>query len=115
MSRCVERSAPFEEISRRVVDHGVPADEGLDEDAKVRGVERFLRFRGPNGLTQEIYTTARTSSVPLGILGSGFVTGAGGLGCVALTAEGTAPRARLLQPRLRRASFRVISTIRSTA
>ena len=77
----------FDEISRRIVDHGVPTVEGPEEDAKLRGVERFLRFPGPHGLTQEIYTTARTAPLPLDIPGSGFVTGAGGLGHVALTTK----------------------------
>jgi 2,3-dihydroxybiphenyl 1,2-dioxygenase len=79
--------ATFDEISRRIVDHGVPTVEGPEEDAKLRGVERFLRFPGPHGLTQEIYTTARTAPLPLDIPGSGFVTGAGGLGHVALTTK----------------------------
>jgi len=65
----------------------VPAVEGSEEDAKLRGVERFLRFPGPNGLTQEIYTAVRTAPLPLDIPGSGFVTGAGGLGHVALTTK----------------------------
>lgn len=77
----------FDEISRRVAEHGVPTAEGGDEDAKMRGVERFLRFPGPNALTQEIYTAARTAAMPLQIPGSGFVTGAGGLGHVALTTK----------------------------
>ena len=64
-----------------------PPSRAPDEDAKLRGVERFLRFPGPNGLTQEIYTTARTAPLPLDIPGSGFVTGAGGLGHVALTTK----------------------------
>ena len=38
--------ATFDEVSRRVVDHGVPAVEGTEEEAKLRGVERFLRFPG---------------------------------------------------------------------
>ncbi|MGD1238511.1 VOC family protein [Mycobacterium seoulense] len=76
--------ATFDEISRRVADHGVPSVEGTDEDAKLRGVERFLRFPGPNGLAQEIYTTARTAPLSLDIPGSGFVTGASGMGHVAL-------------------------------
>ena len=59
--------ATFDEICRRVVDHGVPAVEGADEEATLRGVERFLRFPGPNGLPQEIYTTARTGPLPLEI------------------------------------------------
>ncbi|WP_322859339.1 VOC family protein [Mycobacterium europaeum] len=77
----------FDEIGRRVADHGVPSAEGTDEEAKLRGVERFLRFPGPNGLGQEIYTTARTAPLPLDIPGSGFVTGAGGMGHVALTTK----------------------------
>ena len=77
----------FDEISRRVLDHGVPSTEGPDDEAKQRGVERFLRFPGPNGLAQEVYTAARTGPLPLDIPGSGFVTGAGGLGHVALTTK----------------------------
>ena len=34
--------ATFDEINRRIADHGVPAVEGTDEEAKLRGVERFL-------------------------------------------------------------------------
>ncbi|UXA19340.1 VOC family protein [Mycobacterium sp. SMC-4] len=75
----------FDEIARRVADHGVPTSAGTDADAKLRGVERFLRFPGPNGLTQEVYTRVRTTPLPLTIPGSGFVTGAGGMGHVALT------------------------------
>lgn len=77
----------FDEINRRIIDHRVPAVEGADEEAKLRGVERFLRFPGPNGLTQEIYTTAHTAPLPLDIPGTGFITGAGGLGHVALTTK----------------------------
>ncbi len=65
----------------------MPAVEGSDDDAKLRGVERFLRFPGPNGLTQEVYTTAHTAVLPLEIPGSGFVSGAGGLGHVAITTK----------------------------
>lgn len=77
----------FDEISRRVADNGVPSTEGSADDAELRGVERFLRFPGPNGLTTEVYTTARTAPMPLDIPGSGFVTGAGGMGHVALTTK----------------------------
>ena len=54
-----------------------PRHAGSAEEATLRGVERFLRFPGPKGLTQEIYTTP----VPHGAAahaGSGFVTGAAG-------------------------------------
>jgi 2,3-dihydroxybiphenyl 1,2-dioxygenase len=83
----LDDDATFEEISHRVIEHGVPAVEGADEEAKLRGVERFLRFPGPNGLTQEVYTNARTAPLPLELPGSGFVTGAGGMGHVALTTK----------------------------
>jgi 2,3-dihydroxybiphenyl 1,2-dioxygenase len=77
----------FDEIHRRVVNHGVPAVEGGDDDAKLRGVERFLHFPGPHGLAQEIYTTVHSAPLPLDIPGSGFVTGPGGLGHVAVTTK----------------------------
>jgi 2,3-dihydroxybiphenyl 1,2-dioxygenase len=79
--------ATFDEVCRRVADHGVPAVEGSDDEAELRGVERFLRFPGPNGLTQEVYTTARTAPLALDIPASGFVTGAGGMGHVAITTK----------------------------
>ncbi len=79
--------ATFDEICRRVTDHGVPAAEGCDDDAKLRGVERFLRFPGPNGLAQEVYTTARTAPLALEMPGNGFITGAGGFGHVAIATK----------------------------
>ena len=77
----------LDEIARRVADHQVPSVEGSDDEAKLRGVERFLRFPGPNGLSQEVYTAAHTTSMPLEIPGGGFVTGAGGMGHVALATK----------------------------
>ena len=73
----------FDEINRRVADHGVPVVEGTDEEAKLRGVERFLQFPGPNGLAQELHHRPHRTPVP-GHTGSGFLTGAGGMGHVAL-------------------------------
>ena len=83
----VDDQATFDEISSRVVDNGVRTVEGTEEEAKLRGVERFLRFPGPNGLAQEIYTTARTAPLSLDIPDSGFVTGTGGMGHVAITTK----------------------------
>src|SRR6476620_4372034 len=53
----LDEHATFDEISRRVVDHGVPTVERTDEHAKLRGVERFLRFPGPNFLFNDTATT----------------------------------------------------------
>ena len=43
----------FDEIVSRVTRHGVPVTEGTAEEAALRGVERLVRFPGPNGLAQE--------------------------------------------------------------
>lgn len=80
--------ATFETIEARVRSHGVPVTEGSAEDAALRGVERFARFPGPNGLTQEIYVNPRDGSEPLRLYASGgFVTGQAGMGHVAIATK----------------------------
>ncbi|MGB8405117.1 MAG: VOC family protein [Mycobacterium sp.] len=80
--------ATFDEILSRVTRTGVPVTEGTAEQATLRGVERLVRFPGPNGLTQEIFTRARTGNIPLQMVNrGGFVTGDAGLGHVALTTK----------------------------
>jgi 2,3-dihydroxybiphenyl 1,2-dioxygenase len=81
----IDDHATFEEIESRVRRHGVPHEVGTPEDAALRGVERLLRFPGPKGLTQEIYTTPLSSKAPLVMRASGFVTGVSGMGHIALT------------------------------
>ncbi|MER7922319.1 VOC family protein [Streptomyces sp. NPDC096057] len=75
----------FEQIEARIRAHGVPCSAGTAEEAALRGVERFLRFPGPKGITQEIYTTPLKSAEPLKMLTSSFVTGDAGMGHVAIT------------------------------
>ena len=76
----------FDEILARVTRHGVPVVEGTAEEARLRGVERLVRFPGPNGLTQELFTRPRTADVPLDMaVRGGFVTGETGIGHVAVT------------------------------
>jgi 2,3-dihydroxybiphenyl 1,2-dioxygenase len=80
--------AAFDEILSRVTSHGVPVTQGTPEEAALRGVERLVRFPGPNGLTQEIFTRPRTSETPLHMrAGGGFVTGTAGMGHVAVTTK----------------------------
>ncbi|NTY61910.1 VOC family protein [Mycolicibacterium sphagni] len=80
--------ATFETIEARVRSHGVLVTEGNPEDAALRGVERFARFPGPNGLTQEIYVNPRAGSEPLRLnAGGGFVTGQAGMGHVAIATK----------------------------
>jgi 2,3-dihydroxybiphenyl 1,2-dioxygenase len=78
----------FDEILRRVTTHGVPATAGTAEEAALRGVERLVRFPGPNGLTQEVFVRAATGDGPLTLRAvGGFVTGEYGLGHVAITSK----------------------------
>lgn len=80
--------ATFDTIEARIRSHGVPVVDGCAEDAELRGVERFVRFRGPNGLAQEIYVAARKGSQPLQLAATGgFVTGADGMGHVAIATK----------------------------
>ena len=79
--------ATFDEVVSRVTRQGVPITEGTAEEAALRGVERLVRFPGPNGLAQEIFARAHTSSTPLDMRLGGFVTGESGIGHVAIAAK----------------------------
>jgi hypothetical protein len=46
-----------------------------------------VRFPGPKGLVQELYTTPITTTAPLRMLASGFVTGDAGMGHIAITSR----------------------------
>ncbi|MFE4698251.1 VOC family protein [Streptomyces sp. NPDC056738] len=81
----IDDHAAFEQIEARIRAHGVPLAAGTDEEAALRGVERLLRFPGPKGITQEIYTNPVKSTAPLRMLASAFVTGDSGMGHIALT------------------------------
>lgn len=81
----VDDHAAFERIEARVRAHGVPVVEGSAEEARLRGVERLLRFPGPKGIAQEICTTPVTSAEPLKMLASGWVTADSGMGHIAIT------------------------------
>ena len=77
----------FDVILSRAVDAGLPITEGTDEECARRGVERLWRFPGPNGMATEIFTRPVTTARPLRMLQSGFVTGEGGMGHLAITAR----------------------------
>ena len=59
-------------------------EEVADARAELRGVERYWRFVGPKGLASELFVTPRLSAAPLAMRASGFMTGAGGMGHVAI-------------------------------
>lgn len=80
--------ATFDTIEARIRSHGVPLTPGSAEEAALRGVERFVRFPGPNGLAQEMYVNPRKASAPLLTAATGgFVTGVDGMGHVAITTK----------------------------
>lgn len=80
--------ATFDTIEKRIRDRGVPVVEGRNEDAALRGVERFIRFPGPNGLAQEMYVRTHRAAQPLNLAArGGFVTGADGMGHVAIATK----------------------------
>ncbi|OBH54097.1 extradiol ring-cleavage dioxygenase [Mycobacterium colombiense] len=84
----VDDHRSFDTIVGRVRNHGVPVTPGTDEQAALRGVERLVRFPGPNGLIQEVYTRPRAAAAPLQMAArGGFVTGAVGMGHVAVTSK----------------------------
>lgn len=84
----VDDHATFDEILSRVIRHGVPAVAGAPEETALRGAERLVRFPGPNGLTQEIFTRAPVDAGALTMVNrGGFVTGPSGVGHVAVPSK----------------------------
>ncbi|HNQ07808.1 MAG TPA: VOC family protein [Tetrasphaera sp.] len=77
----------FEIVLARVANAGVRVSEATPEECNLRGVERLWRFPGPKGMATEIFTAPTTSTARLRMLQSGFVTGASGMGHVAITAR----------------------------
>ncbi|MDO5619484.1 VOC family protein [Kocuria sp.] len=83
----VDDHETFDEIIRRVTERGVPIEEGTYEECRLRGVERLWRFPGPKGIKTEIFTTAVRTAEPLKMQISSFVTGASGMGHLAITTK----------------------------
>jgi 2,3-dihydroxybiphenyl 1,2-dioxygenase len=77
--------ATLDQIIDRVRRAGVPVLDGSAEEAALRGVERLLRFPGPKGLTQEIFTRPKLAAAPPDLRPSTFVTGQAGMGHIAIT------------------------------
>lgn len=77
--------AALQTALERLEQHGIATADGTGAEAELRGVSRFQRVRGPKGLPLELYVNPKVASEPLQMLSSGFVTGAGGMGHVAMT------------------------------
>ena len=83
----VDDHETFDRILARVTERGLPVAEGTPDEAALRGVERLWRFAGPKGIVQEVHTTPVTTAAPLRMISDGWVTGASGLGHVAITSR----------------------------
>ena len=81
----VDDHETFDHIVARVRDRGVPVVEGTADEAALRGVERLLRFPGPKGMAQEIFTRPKLGPMPLNMTIGEFVTGNSGMGHLAIT------------------------------
>ncbi|AXQ27928.1 extradiol ring-cleavage dioxygenase [Solimonas sp. K1W22B-7] len=72
-------------IMGRLRDRGIAVEAGTEEESTLRGVKSFYRFKGPKGMALELYTEPLLADEPLNMLTSAFVTGASGLGHLAIT------------------------------
>lgn len=64
---------------------GVEVREQSGEAASQRGVERFWSFEGPKHMAFELFTQPLLSTAPLQMKAGGFVTGAAGMGHLAIS------------------------------
>ena len=83
----VDDHETFDVILGRVVEAGLPIVEGTPEECALRGVQRLWRFKGPKGMATEIYTSPLMSPKPLSMKNKAFVTGASGMGHVAIASK----------------------------
>lgn len=83
----VDDHETFDVILGRVTSRGLPVREGTPDECALRGVERLWRFAGPKGAATEIFTTPLTTSRPLTMTNTAFVTGESGMGHVAIVSK----------------------------
>lgn len=81
----LDDEACLDELLRRLRARGIGFDLLEGAQAAQRGVECCWRITGPKGLATEFFLAPQLSSQPLRMQASGFVTGAGGMGHVAIT------------------------------
>ena len=79
--------AALETVLARLSAHGIATTRVDGREAELRGVRSFFRLEGPKRLSLELFVDPFTTDEPLDMLASGFVTGAGGLGHVAMTSR----------------------------
>jgi 2,3-dihydroxybiphenyl 1,2-dioxygenase len=83
--------AAVETVLARLSARGIAGERVEGEQAAVRGVKSFVRFEGPKRLRLELFNDPHRAAEPLDMLTTGFVTGAGGFGHVAMTSRSPEP------------------------
>lgn len=74
-------------ILARLEERNIPVESSTSEEARHRGVKQFWRIIGPKEQLLELFIEPEVTAEPLQMLSSGFVTGEGGLGQVAITSR----------------------------
>jgi 2,3-dihydroxybiphenyl 1,2-dioxygenase len=74
-------------VLSRLGAQGIEVTKGDPEGARLRGVEHYWHFVGPKRLSFELFTSPTLGSSRLRMATSGFLTGAGGMGHVAISSR----------------------------
>lgn len=74
-------------ILARLAERQIEVEKSSIDEANQRGVKTFWRIVGPKRQNIELFVEAELSNIPLHMLSSGFVTGDGGMGHVAITSR----------------------------
>lgn len=83
----VRDQASMEIILARLAERNIAVERSSFQEAAQRGVKSFWRIVGPKQQWIELFVEPLLSDEPLNMLSSGFVTGDGGLGHVAVTSR----------------------------
>jgi 2,3-dihydroxybiphenyl 1,2-dioxygenase len=81
----VDDQATLGEIRRRLTLCGIAQRSGTQAEADLRGVQQFVQFIGPKGQPIELFVHAHQQAHAPVMLSRGFVTGASGMGHVAIS------------------------------
>ena len=83
----VKDQATLEIILARLAERNIAVERSSFQEAAQRGVKSFWRIVGPKQQWIELFVEPVLTDEPLNMLSSGFITGEGGLGHVAITSR----------------------------
>ncbi|MFJ4387032.1 VOC family protein [Pseudomonas sp. NPDC089408] len=79
--------ATLDEVLNRLQRLGIEAHPGQPDEAAHRGVKKFWRVLGPKRMAVELFWEPLLTDKPLNMLSAGFITGAAGMGHLAITSR----------------------------